>query len=293
GMPFPGVGYVRATLFGGQMTSKVYEAMKKLQTEGAKSYILDLRNNPGGEAMEAVNLCDLFLRGRKVATIMKFFTAGQAMTQSMLCFGNETEFESVPLVVLVNDSSASASEMASGCLQDHGRATIVGTQTYGKGVAQAARGLLSSHGTRFLYLTTAKYALPSGRSIHKTGVTPDIVVKDGDAFSGTEAYYRVLGWERTRSFVQRLISRYPAKAAAIARGEAVRIDETRDLDSLRRKTGSEFGREGSDALLSALRTEIAAEYCLNNVKFQPFDVEDEALVMAVRRLNFESGTNPK
>jgi len=196
------VGYVRLTRFGLTATSRLSSTLSDLQNRGMDSLVFDLRNNPGGALPVAVDVADLFVDDEKVIakTDMKLELNSRMLRliRRFLGFGplsgnrragTDTPFEELPMAVLVNGSTASASELTAGALQDHGRATIIGQTTFGKGVGQAAIPLLNTVGfgstsglgflgslvpTRFLYLTVLKYQLPSGRSIHKTGLRPDL-----------------------------------------------------------------------------------------------------------------------
>ena len=138
-----------------------------------KGYVLDLRNNPGGLLTQAINITDFFLnegeivstKGRNVSETRKFFARK----------GDETKGK--PLIVLINNGSASASEIFAGALKDHKRAIILGENSYGKGSVQSIIPLKNGGGMR---LTISKYYLPSGKSISEVGVTPDILVKETD-----------------------------------------------------------------------------------------------------------------
>ena len=147
------------------------KAIKKITPEeGLKGLVLDLRNNPGGLLTEAVAVSDIFLpsgmivytRGRDEAKKMEF-TADLN--------GTEPDY---PIIVLLNGGSASASEIVAGALQDHKRAVILGTQSFGKGSVQTIIPLTDGSAVR---LTTSKYYKPSGRSIQAKGIEPDIVVE--------------------------------------------------------------------------------------------------------------------
>jgi carboxyl-terminal processing protease len=167
-----GIDYVRISQFNEETASDFEKALKKLyaQKEDApKRVILDIRNNPGGLLDQAVKVADKFIasglivsiEGRDKEQIMKF-TAHRKGT-----------LENYQLIVLVNGGSASGSEIVAGALQDHGRALVLGTQTFGKGSVQTIFPLKDGSG---LKLTTARYYTPSGRSIQAMGITPNIIV---------------------------------------------------------------------------------------------------------------------
>lgn len=166
-----GIGYVKIIQFQGRTAQDVDKAIKKLEDQGMKRLVLDMRNNPGGLLDASVDVSSLFLakdklvvylQGRKKEDRKDFTATGEAKVRDY------------PLVVLVNTGSASASEIVSGALQDQKRAVVIGTQTFGKGSVQTVFPLDAGTGIR---LTTAKYYTPSGRSIQNVGITPDIEVK--------------------------------------------------------------------------------------------------------------------
>jgi len=164
------IGYVRITQFGEQTADDLETALKKLESKNIESLIIDLRNNPGGLLDQAVAVCEKFLpRGTLVVS-----TEGQSANQKAeYRAGGRGKHREYPLVVLVNNGSASASEIVAGCLQDLKRAIIVGEQTFGKGSVQSIIPLQDGSALR---LTTAKYYTPSHRVIHERGITPDITV---------------------------------------------------------------------------------------------------------------------
>jgi len=168
------VGYIRLTQFNEQTTEGLKKAISdikaKISDNKLKGYILDLRNNPGGLLDQAISVSDAFLqkgeivstRGRNAEETQRFNARSGDLTGGK------------PVIVLVNGGSASASEIVAGALQDHKRATVVGTRSFGKGSVQTIIPLGSGNGA--LRLTTARYFTPSGRSIQAKGVTPDIQV---------------------------------------------------------------------------------------------------------------------
>ena len=171
------VGYVHLTQFGEHTADDLESALKKLESEGMKSLILDLRGNPGGLLDQAGRVCEKFLpRGQLVVS-----TEGRGATQkSEYHARGNGQHQNLPMVVLVNGGSASASEIVAGCLQDLQpitHAIILGEQTFGKGSVQSILPLPDGSALR---LTTAKYYTPSHRVIHEKGITPDIVVPMSD-----------------------------------------------------------------------------------------------------------------
>ena len=169
------VGYISLYEFSGDCSPSFAVHLDNLMNEGARSLIIDLRDNPGGWVDDAQKVADMFLAEGNVASLV--YRDGTTELYTTTTDGKENP---IPLVVLVNEYSASASEILAGALQDRGRATIVGTQTFGKGVVQYVLPV----GTRGagMQLTVAQYYTPNGNEVHKVGITPDIeaTLPEGD-----------------------------------------------------------------------------------------------------------------
>src|SRR5499425_467407 len=168
----PGIEYIRLRQFQEQTGNDIESALEKY-SKGKKiqGLVLDLRNNPGGLLTSSVEVAEKFLDPGKLIV----YTEGRVRNQNMRfqASGKHT-YADFPIVVLVNQGSASASEIVAGALQDWGRAVVLGTQSFGKGSVQTIIPLSDGSGLR---LTTAKYYTPKGRSIHGKGITPDIIVE--------------------------------------------------------------------------------------------------------------------
>ena len=162
------IGYISIYEFTGQAVSQYEEAFEELQSQGMKRMIIDVRNNPGGLL---TSVCDL-LEDMLPEGLMVYTEDKDGKRQEYTCDG-ENELE-MPLVVLVNGNSASASEIFAGAIQDYGTGTIVGTTTFGKWVVQS---LIPFTDGSAIKTTTAKYYTPSGRCIHGTGIEPDVEVE--------------------------------------------------------------------------------------------------------------------
>jgi carboxyl-terminal processing protease len=167
-------GYIKLAQFmGRENTAKEFaEQVKKLTASGAKNLVIDLRMNPGGLVDLAVELADLFLPSNK--EILSVRGRGGVLFRTYRSDKSDPKFLDIPVAILVNGGSASASEILAGALQDNGRAKIVGTQSFGKGSVQSIFPL--SHKTG-VAITIQKYFTPSGKSIHGKGITPDLVVQ--------------------------------------------------------------------------------------------------------------------
>ncbi len=171
------LGYIRLKSFNENSDEQFLKSVKKFEKNSKIiGYVLDLRNNPGGLLTQAINITDFFLedgeivskKGRKSSETRKFFAR------------KGDEVKGKPIVVLINNGSASASEIFAGALKDHKRAIILGENSYGKGSVQSIIPLKNGGGMR---LTISKYYLPSGKSISEVGVTPDILVEEeGEEF---------------------------------------------------------------------------------------------------------------
>ncbi|WP_289500447.1 carboxyl-terminal processing protease CtpA [Gloeocapsopsis sp. IPPAS B-1203] len=161
------IGYLRLTQFNANATMELAHAIANLEKQGANAYILDLRNNPGGLLQAGIEIARLWLdEGTIVYTVNR-----QGIQGSFEAFGSAITTD--PLVVLVNQGTASASEILAGALQDNGRAQIIGETTFGKGLIQSLFNLSDGSG---LAVTVAKYETPQHRDINKLGITPDLVV---------------------------------------------------------------------------------------------------------------------
>ena len=172
------LGYIRLKSFNENSDKQFLKSVKEFEKKSKiKGYVFDLRNNPGGLLTQAINITNFFLedgeivstKGRKVSETRKFFAR------------KGDEIKGKPIVVLINNGSASASEIFAGALKDHKRAIILGESSYGKGSVQSIIPLRNGGGIR---LTISKYYLPSGKSISEVGVKPDIVIEEeGDDFT--------------------------------------------------------------------------------------------------------------
>jgi len=165
----PGIGYARITQFQERTGADLRKQIDALKDDNLNSLVLDLRNNPGGLLTAAVEVSELFMEDGQMVVYIQG-RDGKRDEYYAHSSGDDNDF---PVVVLVNEGSASASEIVSGALQDVGRAVIMGAVTFGKGSVQSILPLSDESGLR---LTTAKYYTPAGRSIQNTGITPDILV---------------------------------------------------------------------------------------------------------------------
>ena len=176
-------GYIRISSFQNKTGKNLYDAISDLNSKSKgniKGYVIDMRNNPGGVLGAAVDVSDAFIKGKKKLV----FTKGRSEDAMYEFKSNNIDLaEEKPIVVLINGGSASASEIVAGALQDHKRAIIMGTQSFGKGSVQTILPITSKTAVK---ITTARYYTPNGRSIQATGITPDIIVKDRELSSSLD-----------------------------------------------------------------------------------------------------------
>ncbi len=171
------LGYIRLKSFNENSDKQFLKTLKDFEKNSKiTGYVLDLRNNPGGLLRQAINITDLFLDDGEIVS-----TKGRDISETRKFFARKgDQIKGKPIIVLINNGSASASEIFAGALKDHKRAIILGENSYGKGSVQSIIPLRNGGGMR---LTISKYYLPSGKSISDVGVTPDIFVEEiGDDF---------------------------------------------------------------------------------------------------------------
>jgi|TARA_B110000914_G_scaffold166737_1_gene147271 carboxyl-terminal processing protease len=168
-------GYIRIASFQNKTGKSLADAisdLNKISKNNINGYVIDMRNNPGGVLGAAVDVSDAFIKGGKKLV----YTKGKSADAMYEFTSNDTDLaEEKPIVVLINGGSASASEIVAGALQDHKRAIIMGTQSFGKGSVQTILPITSRTAVK---ITTARYYTPNGRSIQAKGITPDIIVKN-------------------------------------------------------------------------------------------------------------------
>jgi carboxyl-terminal processing protease len=164
-----GIGYARLTVFGSNTAQELSAALTKLQNEGAKAYILDLRDNGGGYLNAAIDVSSKFIPSGPIVSVE---SRGGSDTQYD---AENTAIPPKPLAVLVNKYTASASEITSGALQDDGVGELIGEKTYGKGVVQTIHPLPDGSAVK---ITSARYLTPRGRDINLIGIQPDMVIEE-------------------------------------------------------------------------------------------------------------------
>ena len=172
-----GVGYIHLIGFAGHVVQETKDALANLTERGAEKLVLDLRDNPGGSLDDVLDVADLFLeRGQLIVSIRS------RIEETETYYAKTDAVWNGPVVVLINENSASASELLSGAMQDHARATVVGTQSFGKGIVQTYFQLPANKG--WVKLTTDAYYTPNDICIHGVGITPDVVVGLPEEYRG-------------------------------------------------------------------------------------------------------------
>jgi len=261
----PGYGYLRVTQFQENTGERVVEHLNKLYSQGPlKGLILDLRNDPGGVLHGAVGVSAAFLPPRVLVTSTdgrnedarrKFIASPEDYLRGRV---NEDYIQklppavrTVPIVVLVNSGSASASEIVAGALQDHKRATILGVTTFGKGSVQT---ILPLSATTAIKLTTARYYTPLGRSIQAKGIEPDLYVeetKEGDPLAALRM--------READLERHLINNQGEERRRQRTGEQMEAEQRKVEEALKNRKPVEFGSADDWQLLQAI----------NHLKGQP------------------------
>ena len=169
------IGYIKLKSFNENSDKQFIKKIKNYEKQKLIGYIIDLRNNPGGLLNQAVSITDFFLEEGEIVS-----TKGRRISETRKFFARSGDgIKGKPIIVLINNGSASASEIFAGALKDHKRAIILGESSYGKGSVQSIIPLRNGGGIR---LTISKYYLPSGKSISEVGVSPDIVVEEQNLF---------------------------------------------------------------------------------------------------------------
>ena len=170
------IGYLRLRAFNENSSDQLKKEIKKLEKNNIVGYVFDLRNNPGGLLSQAIKVSDFFLNDGEIVS-----TKGRKNRENRKFFAKKGDkIKGKPLIVLINNGSASASEIVAGALKDHKRAILLGEKTYGKGSVQSIIPLKNRGAIR---LTISKYYLPSGKSISNVGVVPDIQIEEkGEEF---------------------------------------------------------------------------------------------------------------
>ncbi len=296
-----GIGYLRLQYFGIDGATRFEWVLRRLESQKIKCLIVDLRNNPGGLVATAVELADKFLpAGKKITALQE----RESKEQEFKASDSETD-RTYPLVVLINRSSASASEMVSGAWKDLERGFLVGTRTYGKGVGQQSFAVMGLPGKSILgttaplyllILTTARYTLPSGKNPHTVGVSPHVEVRP-PAESG-ERRIRLGSIARSKRFqpyVEKLLKEHRTEAARLARFDGRDPSRWPGLQEFAASLKKPFPLED---IRSSLRREIRARLAKEDPKSVLVDLDDDPVLRtavreAARQAGLEIGEIPE
>ena len=238
------VGYVRINQFMGDGSDIIEKGIKEFKKDKIKKLVIDLRDDPGGLLDQAVKISNLFLpKGDLIV-----YTEGRSKSKGIEFKGENDQLYKGDIVVLINGGSASASEILAGALQDHGRAIIVGTQSFGKGSVQTIIPLSDKSALR---LTTATYMTPSGKKIHGVGITPDIIMEEDVPSSYTTALYEKNIFE---DFVKEYLKKHP-EGLNTTKKASVKVSES-DIKVLFKKDEDQKLMEDFRNFLKAQKEEI-------------------------------------
>ena len=200
-----GIGYLRLTQFGDNVYPDMKKALEDLQAKGMKGLIFDLRSNPGGELGQSIKIASMFIEKGKIVSTRQKKGEESVYTREGKYFGN------FPMVVLINGGSASASEIVSGALKDHKRATLIGEKTFGKGSVQTLLPLPDGDGIK---ITIAKYYTPNGISIDGTGIEPDTKIEDKDYYLISDGTITNIDENQQKENKKEIIKEYKGEKAA-------------------------------------------------------------------------------
>ena len=200
-----GIGYLRLTQFGDNVYPDMKKALEDLQAKGMKGLIFDLRSNPGGELGQSIKIASMFIeKGKIVSTRQKKGEESIYTREGKYC-------GDFPMVVLINGGSASASEIVSGALKDHKRATLIGEKSFGKGSVQTLLPLPDGDGIK---ITIAKYYTPNGISIDGTGIEPDTKIEDKDYYLISDGTITNIDENQQKENKKEIIKEYKGEKAA-------------------------------------------------------------------------------
>ncbi|MGL4970653.1 MAG: S41 family peptidase [Cetobacterium sp.] len=223
------IGYLRLTQFGEDVYKDLRKELEGLIKKGSKGIIFDLRSNPGGSLGQAVKISSMFIpEGRIVST------KGKAGDEEV-AYREGKYFGDFPLIVLINEGSASASEIVSGAVKDYKRGLLIGEKTFGKGSVQTLLPLPDGDGIK---LTIAKYYTPSGVSIHGTGIEPDILVEEKDDFLFFNGFVTNINEDETKENRNEIIKEVKGEEEAkkiISKGDIQLDRAVEEMDKLLKK----------------------------------------------------------
>jgi len=263
------IGYIKIITFGSKTKKEVRKAIESLKSQGAQSMIVDVRNNSGGYLPSALKICDYFLDPRDEKGDRQMILSVRGNGEDRKYYVRKKAIYHGPLAVLANGGSASASEIFSGALQDHGRATVIGEKTFGKGSVQKLFYLDSQDGAA-LKLTQAKYYLPSGRTPHRTdwkadseksdgGISPDVTIQpDEESFWFAYASENVLESGKLKKYYKKHKANHLSLFKKLARYDGGDWKKYPEFESLYKSLDTKLNRNRIRRLLrQTLRRNVA------------------------------------
>lgn len=277
-----GIGYIRVTEFMERTGEDFNQALRALESQNIKGLVVDLRNNPGGLLNMAAEIAEYFVPQGKLIV----YTEGRRKEQNIRFFSSALRpMKTVPLVLLVNAGSASASEIVAGAVQDWNLGVIVGQKTFGKGSVQTIIPLGDGSALR---ITTARYLTPKGQLIHGNGITPDLAV---DSFEPNEFMLKMRGGNYFKEFALFYLKRHPKGEEAPVNNETVKVSE-KSWSKLKPKTKDEMLAEAFQQWLKDQNVEINLIQWNEDLRFILGEIRQEIAeklegVKAARRLKLE------
>ena len=285
------VGYLQLTSFGSNCSKEFESALTELEKKGMEGLILDLRNNPGGLLVEAVKIADFFLPKGKLIVYSKGRNPLKAPKKEYWSTDEGTHPD-YPMVILVNGGTASAAEILSGCLKIHGRATLLGTKTYGKGSVQELIPLRATRGRSMIKLTIARYYLPDGTNIDHKGLQPDLRVLPKEISFSADLYFQLLERKEFDSYLEKYYSKYKSlfqKLAIFDGRDPSRYPHFEELYQKLKDT-----KASRDLVRRVLRSKIRQRLADERGRLLVGDIEEDyqlrkAVILLLKKL----GKNPR
>lgn len=283
------VGYLQLTSFGNQCVEEFEKGLRKLEGQGMKGLVLDLRNNPGGLLRAAVEISDKFLKGEKLIVYSQGRNPLKAPRKEYRSTNSATHPD-FPVVVLVNGNSASASEILAGALKIHKRAILVGSQTYGKGSVQELMPLRSTSNKALIKLTIAKYYLPDGTNIDGKGIEADVKARLIQPEISIEKYTDLIKQEALEKYLDQYCEKHKKLFGKLARFDNHDASQYPHFEELYKNLKTNISKElVRRALRYKIRLKVADE--VGHILVGDFQ-EDSQLQVALGQILHKMGLSP-
>ncbi len=299
------IGYLRLKAFEAACSVSIEQALVELEREGMVGLVFDLRNNPGGTVVDATEIVDKFLPSGKIITINETRQRGSDETDDEIVRSTDAESDrDYPLAILINRSSASASEMTSGSLQGNERATIIGETSFGKGIGQSGiqvpgftskTALGTTQSAYALSLTMMRYYIPENRrSIHLVGVEPDLAVRERTPRGSLQdKIMRVRNGKDLDKYVTRLLEEHADAAVALARFDGEQFAEYPEFDGYFKKVRRHVDEDEARRIARAeIRRRLLQDRDRDDYASLLYDLqEDRTLRAGIRTVAEEAGVD--